>query len=89
MYKHADAIGVDENVSISADEVDVINTQFDVYLARVVDNDGKIIGPKLLYQCYGTIRNDSRTTGSSSFYVERDSINIFGASTGSMLASVF
>ena len=73
---------------ISTDELDVINTRFGVYLAGAVDNDVKTVGSKLLCQCYDTIKNASRTTGSSSFVIERGSINIFGASTGNMLSSV-
>ncbi|CAF4463680.1 unnamed protein product, partial [Rotaria magnacalcarata] len=37
---------------------------------------------------YDIMKNVSRTTGSSSFFTERGSINIFGASTGNMLSSV-
>ena len=59
-----------------------------MYLAGSVDNDVKTVGSKLLCQCYDTIKNASRTTGSSSFVIERGSINIFGASTGNMLSSV-
>ncbi|CAM4830210.1 unnamed protein product [Rotaria magnacalcarata] len=60
-----------ENVFISSDELDVINTRFGVYMAG-----------------YDIMKNVSRTTGSSSFFIERGSINIFGASTGNMLSSV-
>lgn len=59
-----------------------------MYLAGAVDNDVKTVGSKLLCQCYDTIKNASRTTGSSSFFIERGSINIFGASTGNMLSAV-
>ncbi|CAF1344855.1 unnamed protein product [Rotaria sordida] len=77
-----------ENVFISSDELDVINTRFGVYLAGSKDNDMKTFGSKLLCQGYDTIKNVSRTTGSSSFFIERGSINIFGASTGNMLSSI-
>lgn len=52
------------------------------------DNDIKTFGSKLLCQGYDIMKNVSRTTGSSSFFIERGSINIFGASTGNMLSSV-
>lgn len=73
---------------ISTDELDVINNRFGVYLAGNADNDGKTVGSKLLCQGYDTIKDSSRTTGSSSFYIERGSINIFGASTGNMLSPI-
>ncbi|CAF1454186.1 unnamed protein product [Adineta steineri] len=53
-----------------------------------MDNDIKTIGAKLLCQGYDTIRNLLRTTGSTSFFIKRGSINIFGASTGNMLSTV-
>ncbi|CAF0973081.1 unnamed protein product [Adineta ricciae] len=77
-----------ENVFISSDELDVINTRFGVYQAGSTDNDMKTFGSKLLCQGYDIVKNVSRTTGSSSYFVKRGSINIFGASTGSMLSSV-
>ncbi|CAF1527429.1 unnamed protein product [Adineta ricciae] len=77
-----------ENVFISSDELDVINTRFGVYQAGSTDNDMKTFGSKLLCQSYDIMKNVSRTTGSSSYFVKRGSINIFGASTGSMLSSV-
>ncbi|CAF1517353.1 unnamed protein product [Adineta ricciae] len=77
-----------ENVFISSDELDVINTRFGVYQAGSTDNDMKTFGSKLLCQGYDVMKNVSRTTGSSSYFVKRGSINIFGASTGSMLSSV-
>lgn len=58
-----------------------------MYLAGIVDNDTKTVGSKLLCQGYDIIKDSTRTTGSSSFYIERGSLNIFGASTGNMLAS--
>lgn len=57
-------------------------------MAGTTDNDVKTAGARLLCQCYDTLKNASRTTGSSSFYIERGSINIFGASTGNMLSSI-
>ncbi|UJR11956.1 hypothetical protein I4U23_016134 [Adineta vaga] len=77
-----------ENVFISSDELDVINTRFGVYQAGSTDNDMKTFGSKLLCQGYDIMKNVSRTTGSSSFFIKRGSINIFGASTGNMLSSV-
>lgn len=65
----------------------MINARFGVYLAGSIDNDLKTVASRLLCQCYDTIRNASRTTGSSSFFIQRGSINIFGASTGNMLSS--
>jgi hypothetical protein len=53
-----------------------------------MDNDMKTFGSKLLCQGYDTMKNVSRATGYSSFFIERGSINIFGASTGNMLSSV-
>jgi hypothetical protein len=53
-----------------------------------VDNDVKTVESKLLCQCYDTIKDVSRTTRSSSFFIEHGSINIFGTSTGNMLSSV-
>ncbi|CAF2764223.1 unnamed protein product [Rotaria sp. Silwood2] len=78
-----------ENVFISTDELDAMNTRFGVYLASNMGNDSKTIGSKLLCQCYDSVKNLSRTTGSSSFNIERGSVNIFGASTGNMLAPIF
>ncbi|CAF0827375.1 unnamed protein product [Adineta steineri] len=77
-----------ENVFISSDELDVINTRFGVYQAGSTDNNMKTFGSKLLCQGYDIMRNISCTTGSSSFFIERGSINIFGASTGNMLSSI-
>jgi hypothetical protein len=77
-----------ENVFISSDELDVINTRFGVYQGGAADNDVKTVGSKLLCQAYDTMKNVSRTTGSSSFFITRGCINIFGASTGNMLSSV-
>ena len=53
-----------------------------------MDNNIKTVASKLLCQCYDTIKNVSCTTGSSSFFIERGSLNIFGASTGNMLSSI-
>ncbi|CAF1451835.1 unnamed protein product [Adineta steineri] len=77
-----------ENVFIFSDELDVMNIRFGVYLGGSMDNDIKTIGAKLLCQGYDTIRNLLRTTGSTSFFIKRGSINIFGASTGNMLSTV-
>ena len=66
-----------------------MNNRFGVYLGGGTDNDTKTVASKLLCQCYDTLKKANRTTGSSSFYIERGSINIFGASTGNMLAPVF
>ncbi|CAF1225115.1 unnamed protein product [Rotaria sordida] len=77
-----------ENVFISSDELDVINTRFGVYQGGSTDNDMKTIASKLLCQGYDIMKNVSRTTGSSSYFIKRGSINIFGASTGNMLSSV-
>ncbi|CAF1507911.1 unnamed protein product [Adineta steineri] len=77
-----------ENGFISSDELDVINTRFGVYQVGSIDNDIKTIGSKLLCQSYDIMKKFSRTTGSSSFFIKRGSINIFGASTGNMLSSV-
>ncbi|CAF2060489.1 unnamed protein product [Rotaria magnacalcarata] len=74
---------------VATDEIDIIHNRLGVYLGGSLENDTKTIGSKLLCQCYDTIKNVLRTTGSSSFYIERGSINIFGASTGNMLSSVF
>ncbi|CAF1534404.1 unnamed protein product [Adineta ricciae] len=77
-----------ENVFILSDELDVINTRFGVYLAGGTENDAKTVASKLLCQGYDVLKNASRTTGSSSFFIKRGSINIFGASTGNLLSSV-
>ncbi|CAF1407606.1 unnamed protein product [Adineta steineri] len=77
-----------ENVFISSDELDVINIRFGVYQAGSINNDVKTFGSKLLCQGYDIMKNVSRTTGSSSFFIKRASINIFGALTGNMLSSV-
>ena len=74
---------------ICTDEIDVMNTRFGVYLAGTVENDAKTVGSRLLCQGYDVVRNISRTTGSTSFHIERGSINILGASTGNMLHSVY
>ena len=66
-----------------------MNIRFGVYLGGSMDNDLKAIGSRLLCQGYDVIKNISRTTGSTSFHIERGSINIFGASTGNMLSSVY
>jgi hypothetical protein len=66
-----------------------MNIRFGVYLAGVMDNDIKTIGSRLLCQGYDITRNISRTTSSTSFHIQRGSINILGASTGNMLSSVF
>ncbi|CAF4574724.1 unnamed protein product [Rotaria socialis] len=78
-----------ENVFIFSDELDVINIRFGVYLGGSMDNDVKTIGSRLLCQGYDVIKDLSRTTGSTSFYIDRGSINIFGASTGNMLSTVY
>ncbi|UJR24350.1 hypothetical protein I4U23_005727 [Adineta vaga] len=57
-------------------------------MAGSTDNDVKTVASKLLCQGYDVMKNVSRTTGSSSFFIKRGSINIFGASTGNMLSSV-
>ncbi|CAF1433526.1 unnamed protein product [Adineta steineri] len=54
-----------ENVFISSDEIDVINTRFGVYQVGSIDNDIKTFGSKLLCQGYDIMKNVSRTTGSS------------------------
>jgi len=66
-----------------------MNIRFGVYLAGSMDNDVKTNGSRLLCQGYDVVRNLSRTTSSTSFHIERGLINIFGASTGNMLSSVF
>ena len=66
-----------------------MNIRFGVYLAGSMENDFKTIGSRLLCQGYDIIKNLTRTTGSTSFHINRGSINIFGASTGNMLSSVF
>lgn len=73
---------------ISTDELDVINTRFGVYLAGNTDYDLKTVAAKFLCQCYDTVKNVTRTTGSSSFFIKRGCVNIFGASTGNMLAPI-
>jgi hypothetical protein len=88
IFKFFEFIFFQENVFISSDELDVINTRFGVYQAGSTDNDMKTFGSKLLCQGYDIMKNVSRTTGSSSFFIKRGSINIFGASTGNMLSSI-
>jgi hypothetical protein len=66
-----------------------MNIRFGVYLGGVLDNDAKTISSRLLCQAYDVIKNYTRTTGSTSFHINRGSINIFGASTGSMLPTVY
>ena len=78
-----------ENVFICSDELDVMSIRFGVYPAGAQDNDTKTFGSRLLCQGYDVAKNISRTTDSTSFYFERGSINIFGASTGNMLSSVY
>ncbi|CAF1372439.1 unnamed protein product [Rotaria sordida] len=78
-----------ENVFIFSDELDVMNIRFGVYLGGSTDNDMKTISSRLLCQGYDIIKNFSRTTGSTSVHVDRGSINIFGASTGNMLSTVY
>jgi hypothetical protein len=59
------------------------------YLGSAIDNDQKTIGSRLLCQGYDVMKNMKRTTGSTSYLIERGSINIFGASTGNMLSLVY
>ncbi|CAF1538143.1 unnamed protein product, partial [Adineta ricciae] len=77
-----------ENVFFSSDELDVFNTRFGVYQGNMPANDMKIFASKLLCQAYDIMKNVTRTTGSSSYFIKRGSINIFGASTGNMLSSI-
>ncbi|CAF1471310.1 unnamed protein product [Adineta steineri] len=77
-----------ENVFISSDELDVINTRFGVYQAGSINNNVKTFSSKLLCQGYDTMKKFSLTTGSSSFFIKRGSIDTFGALTGNMLSSV-
>jgi hypothetical protein len=78
-----------ENVFIFSNELDIMNVRFGVYLGGTTDNDQKTIGSRLLCQAYDVIRNVKRTNGSTSYLIERGSINIFGASTGNLLSSVY
>lgn len=66
-----------------------MNIRFGVYLGSSTEHDLKAIGSRLLCQGYDVIRNISRTTSSTAFHIRRGSINIFGASTGNMLSSVY